>query len=72
MSPPQRSQRFLNNLSNMGREEFFKRYEAERQPCLIWTRVMGYMRNVDNFNAGKKSEFKERTFFNARKSLKGR
>lgn len=56
----------------MSTREFLERYKELRQPCLIWTRVMGYMRNVDNFNAGKKSEFKERTFFDARKSLKGR
>ena len=56
----------------MSINEFLEKYETERQKCLIWTRVMGYMRNVDNFNAGKKSEFKERTFFDARKSLKGR
>ncbi len=33
------------------------------QPCEVWTRVMGYYRPVSQFNAGKKSEFRERTFF---------
>ncbi|GHS93415.1 anaerobic ribonucleoside triphosphate reductase [Alphaproteobacteria bacterium] len=37
--------------------------EEERQRCEVWTRVMGYYRPVDSFNVGKKSEFKERTFF---------
>ncbi len=31
-----------------------------RQVCEIWTRVMGYYRPVSQFNAGKKSEFKDR------------
>lgn len=31
--------------------------------CEVWTRVMGYHRPVSNFNAGKQSEFKERTLF---------
>ena len=56
----------------MGRKEFLEKYSSQRQECEIWTRVMGYMRNVSNFNAGKQSEFRERTFFDARKSLKGR
>ncbi|XHR31223.1 MAG: ribonucleoside triphosphate reductase [Chthoniobacteraceae bacterium] len=37
--------------------------DDERQPCEIWTRVMGYYRPVSQFNKGKQSEFKERTFF---------
>ncbi|WP_298017995.1 anaerobic ribonucleoside-triphosphate reductase [uncultured Castellaniella sp.] len=37
--------------------------DAERQPCEIWTRVMGYHRPVSSFNIGKKGEFHERRFF---------
>ena len=37
--------------------------DAERQPCEIWTRVMGYHRPVASFNRGKQSEFAERRFF---------
>ena len=36
---------------------------SERQPCEIWTRVMGYHRPVSSFNIGKKGEFHERKFF---------
>ena len=36
---------------------------AERQPCEIWTRVMGYHRPVSSFNTGKKGEFHERVAF---------
>lgn len=37
--------------------------DHERQPCEIWTRVMGYHRPVSQFNAGKKSEHRERRAF---------
>jgi anaerobic ribonucleoside-triphosphate reductase len=35
----------------------------ERQPCEVWTRVMGYHRPVSSFNRGKKGEHNERRFF---------
>lgn len=34
-----------------------------RQPCEVWTRVMGYHRPVTSFNIGKKGEHCERRFF---------
>lgn len=37
--------------------------DAERQPCEVWTRVMGYHRPVASFNIGKKGEHRERQFF---------
>ncbi len=37
--------------------------DEERQPCEVWTRVMGYHRPVASFNRGKKGEFAERTCF---------
>jgi len=37
--------------------------DAERQPCEIWTRVMGYHRPLSSFNTGKKGEFHERRYF---------
>ncbi|TPW28041.1 hypothetical protein FJU08_18540 [Martelella alba] len=37
--------------------------DSERQPCEIWTRVMGYHRPVSSFNIGKKGEFNERRNF---------
>jgi hypothetical protein len=36
---------------------------SERQPCEVWTRVMGYHRPVSSFNIGKKGEHQERRFF---------
>jgi hypothetical protein len=37
--------------------------DSERQPCEVWTRVMGYHRPVASFNIGKKGEHYERRFF---------
>ncbi len=37
--------------------------DEERQPCEIWTRVMGYHRPVSSFNTGKKGEYHERQYF---------
>lgn len=35
----------------------------ERTPCTVWTRVMGYIRPVEWYNPGKKSEFYWRKYF---------
>lgn len=45
------------------REDSVSLPDSERQPCEIWTRVMGYFRPKFNFNRGKKSEFEERKYF---------
>jgi len=37
--------------------------QDERQPCEVWTRVMGYHRPVASFNTGKQAEHAERQFF---------
>ena len=37
--------------------------DDERQPCEVWTRVMGYHRPVSSFNIGKRGEHAERRFF---------
>jgi len=37
--------------------------DNERQPCEVWTRVMGYHRPVASFNVGKQGEHNERQFF---------
>lgn len=37
--------------------------DEERQPCEIWTRVMGYHRPVTSFNRGKQGEFYQRQYF---------
>lgn len=43
--------------------------DAERQPCEVWTRVMGYHRPVSEFNRGKKSEFYSRLCFTEEKAV---
>jgi len=43
--------------------------DAERTRCEIWSRVMGYMRPVSDWNIGKQSEYAERVFFNERKTI---
>ena len=37
--------------------------QVRRQPCEVWTRVMGYHRPVSAFNPGKQSEHFERQHF---------
>lgn len=43
--------------------------DEERQPCEIWTRVMGYHRPLASFNRGKQGEFAERVYFTEAKVL---
>lgn len=40
----------------------------ERIRCEVWTRVMGYHRPVSAFNAGKRSEHQDRTYFSEQPS----
>lgn len=43
--------------------------DKERQPCEIWTRVMGYHRPKESFNRGKVAEFEERKYFEESKAV---
>lgn len=46
--------------------------DEERQPCEVWTWVMGYHRPVSSLNIGKKGEHYERRFFlESRARLRG-
>jgi hypothetical protein len=45
--------------------------DDERQPCEVWTRVMGYHRPTTSFNKGKQGEFAERKYFRETGSDKG-
>lgn len=51
--------------------EDIKLADEERQPCEVWTRVMGYFRPVSEFNKGKKSEFYSRVCFSESKAVCG-
>ena len=46
----------MNDLSNQAsiKTDEIVLTEEERQPCEVWTRVMGYHRPVSSFNIGKK------------------
>ena len=61
----------FNNDDNMpkGQISVTELKNNERQPCEIWTRVMGYFRPLSGFNIGKKSEFYERKCFDENKIL---
>lgn len=56
----------MDNTINI---EDIKLSDAERQPCEIWTRVMGYHRPVSEFNKGKKSEYYSRKCFCEEKAV---
>ena len=51
--------------------EFPKELEKKRTKCIVYTRVMGYLRPVESFNIGKKGEHKERVFFEENKAKCG-
>ena len=44
-------------------EEILAEHAGERTKCTVYTRVMGYHRPVETFNAGKQGEFEERAHF---------
>ena len=52
----------MNTLTDLNPIEIELKDE-ERQPCEVWTRVMGYHRPVASFNVGKQGEHNERQFF---------
>jgi|GEM_PF-830459 len=39
--------------------------ELLRQPCEVYSRVVGYIRPVDQWNPGKQSEFSDRRNFDS-------
>lgn len=41
--------------------------KKERTKCLIFTRVVGYLRATDMFNEGKLAEYKDRKVFTTKK-----
>lgn len=59
----------MNIMENKMSIDEVKLEDKERQPCEVWTRVMGYHRPVSEFNRGKKEEFKERKCFVEEKAL---
>ena len=52
----------------MNEEEIVLKDE-ERQPCEVWTRVMGYFRPSSCYNRGKLQEFNDRKYFSISKAF---
>lgn len=56
----------------MEKEEIIKQIEALEEEkknvkgtkCEVWSRVVGYLRPVENYNEGKKAEYQMRKKFN--------
>jgi anaerobic ribonucleoside-triphosphate reductase len=48
-------------------EQFYCPQCTVKQPCEVYSRVVGYLRPVSQWNAGKQEEFKERKEFKIRK-----
>ena len=47
----------------MKKEISIEEFNAMRQKCTVYTRVMGYHRPVESFNVGKTGEHKQRKQF---------
>ena len=52
----------------MNEEEIVLKDE-ERQPCEVWTRVMGYFRPLSFYNRGKRQEYEDRKCFKISNTL---
>jgi len=46
--------------------EEVNKIEALRQPCEVFSRVVGYIRPVHQWNKGKQSEYNDRKMLNLR------
>lgn len=42
----------------------------ERTKCEVFSRSMGFIRPIDNFNIGKRAEFEERKLFKESKCIR--
>lgn len=54
-------------MENQKEEQEIELKDEERQPCEVWSRVMGYHRPVSSYNIGKQGEFEERKYFDEKK-----
>ena len=45
------------------KDEILTELASKRTKCIVYTRVMGYLRPVESFNIGKKGERQERVHF---------
>ena len=62
--------RLIKSKSNKGADmKFPKELEEKRTKCIVYTRVMGYLRPVESFNIGKVGEHKQRVLFEENKDV---
>lgn len=57
-------------MTTLKQEQAVQLDNSLRQPCEVWTRVMGYHRPVGSFNTGKKAEHGQRRFYLERAKTK--
>lgn len=50
-------------------EEELSQLEAKRQPCEVFSRVVGYIRPVHQWNKGKQSEYGDRKLLDVKAVL---
>jgi ribonucleoside-triphosphate reductase len=50
-------------------EHFFCPKCTIKQPCEVYTRIVGYLRPIQQFNLGKQQEFKQRKEFKIEESI---
>jgi len=43
-----------------------KELESKRTECEVYSRVVGYLRPINQWNKGKQQEFSDRKMFNAK------
>lgn len=55
----------------MTTQQLLDHHTHKRTRCTIYTRVMGYHRPVETFNAGKQGEFRDRKHFAEPKKSSG-
>jgi len=48
----------------------FEELQKKRTKCEVWSRVVGYLRPVHQWNEGKQAEYKERVEFDIDTTLK--
>ncbi len=67
----QSNQQVQKDSSQKTQQKFYNKdwKEIQRTKCMVYSRVMWFIRPVDYFNTWKKSEFYSRTYFNANKSM---
>jgi hypothetical protein len=53
-------------------DEELKALESKRVPCEVYSRVVGYIRPVSQWNEGKQEEFGERHVFSGTSSARVR